>query len=313
MRSLIARWSTAVKPTLKLSTRASYEWAFQRIEAAFGQSKISTIGREDVQAFLTHAGRSLAPESVRDLRARLRGLLSVAQEWGWIQTNPAAGRLRLPRREPVRQKVVIWPAQFRALVAALRPRQRAVVTLAALSGLRKGEIEALRWRDNLEPGQLLIDEAVYRATDGGKYFTAISTPKTRKHAVAIGPWAQQAINRWRERARFTGPDDFMFAVRKNQPADLHNDMARHVKPAAERLGLPRIGWHDLRHTYTTWGRLAGMKPEVMKDQLGHADIQTTLGIYSHASLPETRAEEAALVEEYVLAEGAKSSRKTVLQ
>ena len=72
------------------------------------------------------------------------------------------------------------------------------------------------------------------------------------------PWAQRAINEWREQARFTGPDDFVFAVRKNKPVDLHNDIARHIKPAASKLGLPRIGWHDLRHTYTTWGRLAGM-------------------------------------------------------
>jgi hypothetical protein len=58
--------------------------------------------------------------------------------------------------------------------------------------------------------------------------------------------------------------------------------------------------------------VAYMRSEVMKDQLGHADIQTTLGIYSHASRPETRGAEAALVEEYVLAGGAKSSRKTVV-
>ncbi len=68
------------------------------------------------------------------------------------------------------------------------------------------------------------------------------------------------------------------------------------------MGLPRIGWHDLRHTYTTWGRLACIKPEVLKDQLGHEDIETTLGIYSHASEPSTRAADAVLVENYALSD-----------
>lgn len=304
MADLIARWRESVRPTYKLSTRAAYDWAFKRIEPAFGAVPVSTIGREHVQAFLTDASRTLSPESVRDLRARLRGLFSVAQEWNWIQTNPAAGRFRLPRRKAVREKHVIWPADFRKLIGALNLKQRALVMLASLSGLRKGEIEALRWRDNTVSGFLTVDESVFRAKDGGKYVTVIDTPKSSasKRAVAIGPWAQQAISEWREQARFTAPDDFMFATRKNKPVDLHNEIARHIKPAAERLGLPRIGWHDLRHTYATWGRLAGVRPEIMRDQLGHEDIQTTLGIYSHASRPETRAADALLVEQFVMSD-----------
>jgi len=230
------------------------------------------IGRADVQAFLTSASKQLAGESVHDLRARLRGLLTCAEDWGWIRpgTNPAKGRLRLPAKVAVRPKHVIWPAEFQKLILMLNEPYSTLVTLAVLCGVRKGELAALRWHDNAQPRTLMVDEAVYR----GKLGTP-KTPKSRRQ-VSIGPGAQQAIDRWRARAKFTGPEDFVFGIRTNSPIDLHNAIARYIKPACKALGLPPVGWHSLRHTYTTWGRLAGMKAETMRDQLGHASVLMTL-------------------------------------
>jgi len=74
----------------------------------------------------------------------------------------------------------------------------------------------------------------------------------------------------------------MFAIRKNTPIDLHTAVGRHLEAAAEAAKVPVVSWHDLRHTYTTWGRLAGMKPEIMRDQLGHSSVLMTLDVYSHA-------------------------------
>lgn len=291
MAHLMAAWNESVKPTLKLSTQLSYEWAFKHIKPAFQRVPLSVIGRADVQAFLTSASNKLAGESVHDLRARLRGLLTCAEDWGWIRpgSNPAKGRLRLPSRNPVRPKRVIWPEEFHRLIMTLKQPYSTVVILAVLGGLRKGELEALRWQDNPQPGTLVVDEAVYRRK--------IGTPKTFKsrRQVSIGPSTQQAIEEWRGKARFTGAKDFVFAIRTATPIDLHNAVARHVKPACRKQGLPAISWHDLRHTYTTWGRLAGMKAETMRDQLGHSSVLMTLDVYSHAA---DRSGEAALIEEY---------------
>jgi integrase len=54
-----------------------------------------------------------------------------------------------------------------------------------------------------------------------------------------------------------------------------------IRPACDVLKLPRIHWHALRHTYNTWGRLAGIEAEVMRDQMGHSDVRITLQTYSH--------------------------------
>jgi integrase len=315
MAMLVAQWTAAVKPTLKFSTQTSYDWALKRILPAFGGSILNTIGRAEVQVFLTGAGKSLSPESVRDLRRCLRGLFGVAEEWGWIGNgNPAGGRVRLPERAAERPKVVLWPEQFRALAGHLRQPYRAIVILAVLGGLRRGELAALRWNDNLEPGKVVVDEACYwgKADKQQKLKSwRISTPKTTKsrREVAIGLIAQQAINEWRSAtwpstgkpmARFTDRDDFMFAIRKNTPIDLHTAVGRHLKAAAEAAKVPVVSWHDLRHTYTTWGRLAGMKPEIMRDQLGHSSVLMTLDVYSHANQTKERVGEVAMIEQYAM-------------
>ena len=290
MQQLITRWREAVKPALKLSTQLSYEWAFKRISAAFAKSPLAAIGKADVQTFLTAAGRTLSSESVRDLRARFRGVLSVAEDWAWIRpgANPARGKLRLPPRELVRPRRVLSPPDFHRLVAALRQPYRTVVMLAVLGGLRRGELAALRWRD-IRQGEVTIDDSVYNGQLGSP-----KTPKSKRE-VSIGPLTQKAMEEWRSVARFKGPDDFMFAIRTNTPIDLHTAVPRHIKPAALRIGIPVVSWHDLRHTYTTWGRRAGIKAETMRDQLGHSSVLMTLDVYSHA---QDRATEAAMIERY---------------
>jgi integrase len=293
---LITNWRVSVKPTLKLSTQRSYAWAFQRIEPAFGSRLVGDITKSDVQAFLTTAGKDLSGKSIRDLRCWLRALLSLAVEWEWIKTNPAAGRLRLPEVVPVRRKVVLQPGEFEDLAAELRQPYSTVVTLAVFSGLRQGELEPLRW-DDVSPGRVRVDEAVYQGVLG--------TPKTRRSRrhVTIGPRVQAALETWRGKAPFKGPRDFVFAVETNSPIGLHNVMARHIKPACKRLGLPSIGWHDLRHTFTTWGRRAGVPVEAMRDQLGHTSAVLTLDVYSHAGEDQDGMAEA--IEQY-----ARKGRKT---
>jgi integrase len=287
MDHLTEYWRTVEKSNLKRSTQDSYQWAIKRILPAFTGAALRDITKPDVQAFLVACSRELSPNSVYDLKAHFSGLLTLAEEIGWIVGNPARGRIRLPptvrARLAVRKKVVLTPDQFRVLVEALRPPYRTVVTLAVLSGLRRGELAALRWND-VSIGTVVVDEAIYRGILG--------TPKGHRpeRTTRIGEKAYAAILEWKAMAPFTGPDDFLFGIQSNTPIDMHNALAREVKPACRRLGIPVVSWHDLRHTYATWGRQAGVSPEVMQQQLGHASIETTLGIYSHlAAVDDTAA------------------------
>lgn len=120
------------------------------------------------------------------------------------------GKLRLPDRVAVRKKRILTPEQFRLLQMALRPPYDSIALLAVLSGLRKGEIDALRWND-VQFGRLEVDEAVY--------LRELGSPKSRKsrRRVTIGPAAQQALSDWRRRTRFTGSEDFIFGIGTTHP------------------------------------------------------------------------------------------------
>ncbi len=267
MSHLVNHWRAIERSNLKRSTQDSYEWAIKRILPAFDRVALSDITKPDVQAFLIRASEQLAPISVHDLRAHLCGLMTLAEELGWIVGNPAKGRIRLPpavrARLPVRQKVVLHPEQLWLVAEALKPPHSTLVVLAALSGLRIGEIIALRWNDISADGvTLVIDEAIYRGT--------LATPKGHlpRRSVRISKRARAAIEEWRSMAKYTEPTDFVFGMRNNRPIDPHNALAREIKPACRRVGVPVISWHDLRHTFTTWGRQAGVSPEAMKRQLG---------------------------------------------
>lgn len=289
MNQLITAWRESAKPHLKRSTQGSYEWAIKRIQPALGRVPVAEIDKAMVQKLLTEASRELSPISVRNLQAHLSGILSLAIDWGWIARNPARGRLRLPPKVRARRRVILTPNQIGHLVKELPQPYNVVVLLMVLTGLRAGEVAALRW-DDIGQDTVTVDEAVYRGTLG--------TPKSLYSAeeVCIGPSVRQAIEEWRKGAEFTAERDFVFAVRTNSPIDLHNAMARHVRPGCRRLGLPPVSWHDLRHTYATWGRRAGIQPEAMRQLMRHADITTTLGIYSH--IGEERALEAAKIEAF---------------
>jgi site-specific recombinase XerD len=102
----------------------------------------------------------------------------------------------------------------------------------------------------------------------------------------------------RSTARFREPECFMFGQRKNTPIDLHNAMARYIKPACLAVNLPPIGWHTLRHIYTTWGCNEGVRPEVLRDLLGHSSVTTTLNIYAHVGREQLEA--AKRIEQYAL-------------
>lgn len=109
----------------------------------------------------TNETATLSSKSIRNLKAHLSGVLSVAEEWEWIQprSNPAKGRFRLPDEKPVRARRILTPAQFQGLLAELDEPYGTVVLVAVLAGLRKGEIAALRW-DDILPGRVNVDEAV---------------------------------------------------------------------------------------------------------------------------------------------------------
>jgi integrase len=166
----------------------------------------------------------------------------------------------------------------------LQSLQEPVKTLAitvAMTGLRIGEVLALRWRNvDLDKSLIHVREAVYQGN--------ISSPKSKSSIrdVPIGPSLQQSLLECRKNA---AADAFVFASRNGTPLDSHNLLGRVLKPACKRAGLPSISWHSFRHTHATLLSDLGESLKTAQAQLGHARLSTTAEIYTHAVPASQRA------------------------
>jgi integrase len=160
---------------------------------------------------------------------------------------------------------------------------RTVVLVAVLTGLRIGEIAALRWnRVDFTRGALHVKETYSDETGFG-------TPKTRSSVreVPLSEPIRMALLAHRARCSHTMEDAFLFASKANTPISPKNMAHRFLRPTCVRLGLRPIGWHVLRHTHATWLSESGATIRAAQDILGQSDMETTLRVYMH-SVPDSK-------------------------
>jgi integrase len=178
-----------------------------------------------------------------------------------------------------------------ALVRAADGEQDAAIFLvAAFTGLRRGELVALRWRDVDFTGQTIRVVASY--TDG-----VLTTPKSGKvRSVPMAPEVAAALARLASRAEWTSDDDLVFVGMAGGYLDA-SALYRRYKLALRMAGLRDLRFHDLRHTF---GTRAITKASILqvKEWMGHADVDTTMQYLHYAP----RAQEAALLADAFRAE-----------
>ncbi len=270
---LTKAWRNSVKPHLKHSTGINYEGAIKHLLKEFGdRRRCQDLDGYAFQKFLSAYALSHAPYSVATLRNTLQGLFANALRWGWVTANPLKGKFVLPRVERVRPVRLVTPEEAKVWLAEMPFPLRAVVGLALYTGLRKGELEALLWQDWQED-VIPVTKAIYNKV--------IDTPKSRcgNRKVAVPSRARELLAEWRVLCGHTKPTDPLFATKCGKPFLLASG-GLYLRRLAKAKSLPYLGWHDMRRTYTTWGRQAGVPAEAMRDQLGHSSIQMTLDVYS---------------------------------
>ncbi len=87
---------------------------------------------------------------------------------------------------------------------------------------------------------------------------------------------------------YTTPDGLVFCREDGRPLNPRTLLKEHIYPTCEHLGLPRVGWHELRHTFSTHLDRSGASPKTMQSLLRHSKVETTLNVYTHAGLEEQR-------------------------
>ena len=179
---------------------------------------------------------------------------------------------------------VFSPEEIWALVRAAHSETDAAIFLtAAFTGLRRGELLALRCRDVDFAGSTVRVRASYAAGH-------VTTPKSGKgRSVPMAPDVAAVLARLGQREKFTGDDDFVFSGRAGLPLD-GDALSKRYEDALQRAGLRRLRFDDLRHTFGT-RMIARADIRRAQEWMGHADIQTTMKYLHYAP----RTEDAELI------------------
>ena len=254
---------------------------------AFDSRPIEDISDDDIERWKVGLGVESGMSNATRLKILtiLSGIFERARKVHKLPRNPMAAIEKPIQR--VRGDIDVFSVEeVMALVRAAADEQDAAIYLtAALTGLRRGEIVALRWRDVDFAGPSIRVRASY--TEGG-----LTTPKSGKvRAVPMAPQVSSALARLASRDAYTGNDDLVFPGTGGGYLDA-SALHRRYKRALELAGLRPLRFHDLRHTFGT-RTIATASILQVKAWMGHADVATTMK-YLHCA---PRAAEARLVAE----------------
>jgi integrase len=224
-------------------------------------------------------------------------VFNCAMRWGMIEqgTNP----LSLVRVKGISRRqgepLILSASEIQALIAALpMDPYRTMVVMALSTGLRCSELFALKWLDiDWERLTLLVRRAI---VDG-----VVGEVKTKysQSGLPLDPVLAEILFTWKRASEFGREADWLFASPQKAgelPLRSTAVLANHIKPAAITSGLgSRVGWHTFRHTYSCMLRQLGVDLKVQQELLRHADVRTTMNVYTQAVSEQKRAAHSSVV------------------
>jgi integrase len=258
----------------KASTLRGYRNAIKvHLLPVFGSMKLDEITVQEIERWRAgmssvRVQRELSNKTKNNLLVLMHAIFRHAVKLYGLPANPVASvdRFRVRSSGDIQ---VFSPEEVWALVRAAKSEADAAIFLtAAFTGLRRGEVLALRWRDVDFAGSTIRVRASYAAGH-------LTTPKSGKvRAVPMAPDVAGALAKLGDRERYTGDDDFVFAGEMGPPLD-GDALSSRYRDALARAGLRPLRFHDLRHTFGT-RMIAKADIRRVQEWMGHADIQTTM-------------------------------------
>lgn len=246
-----------------------------RLIPHFGSSYLFKITMKDIEDYKTKRATQVAPATCNREFSRLRHMFRCAVDWGYTKTNPCKGVKEL--KEPPGRIRYLTPEEIEALLAECGPdtlRQnkwnagrplsdllnvylRPIVEIAIHSGMRRGELLGLRWKDVDFKGRMIYLET------------------TKNHERRVLPM-----------------NDTVVRALKSLPVHLHEEhifhgitgdmLSKAFERACKRAGIEGCRYHDLRHTHASHLVMGGTSLRAVQTLLGHKDLRMTMR-YSHLS------------------------------
>jgi integrase len=275
--------------------------------AHVGSVPIQKLRATDLQKiYATMAKDELADRTRLNLHRVVSTMLKHAVQWGVVARNVTT-MVDAPRVK-AREVEILSPEQIQSALASLRsPELKTIAAVALGTGLRRGELLALRWQDvELDGAVIRVEQAVEQTTRGG---IVIKEPKTRhgRRAVSLAPttvavlrehWTVQQQMRLALGLGKAPVDGYVFANWDGAIRSPHW-LTQAWRKAMKRAGL-KATFHSLRHTHASTLITRGLDVLTISRRLGHGSAVITLGVYGHLFKPDDR---AAAIMEAALTEG----------
>jgi integrase len=259
------------------------------LKPSLGSIGLQRLTPSDIQKAYNNFDRKPSPRTRRHIHTLLKSALGRAVEQQALSRNPADALKRLPKVE-IEPIATLTVEQSSRLLKAICHTTTYWPTLIALAtGMRRGEILALRWKNlDLDKGTITVMESLEQ-TKAGLRFKPTKTDKAR--AVPLPKFALDELRAWKRqqaenllRVGVRQRPDGLVCAREDgkpkQPASLTHEFTYLIGRVKD---LPKVRFHDLRHSHATQLLSAGVHPKIVQERLGHSTIAITMDLYSHVS------------------------------
>lgn len=240
-----------------------------------GHRKLQDVDRRTVKVLVARWQRDgLNGSTIRNNLDPLRVIVREAIDVGELTVDPLA-KLRLPQGDTA-ERHVLQPGDFAAYLEALPEGDRALWGTALFAGLRRGELQALRWQDiDLDASRLTVAR---NYDDEGKVFV---TPKSEASAAPVGIVKPlRALLAAHKLRTGRGDDDLVFGRTPDAPFT-PSTIGRRAREAWKAKALEPIVLHGGRHSAASFAHASGMDDVALQGFVRHSDVRTTKNIYVH--------------------------------
>ena len=305
------------------STRSRYEYVLTAwIEPRWANVRLKNFIAGEVEQWLhglkkkPHRKRKapfpeVDPKKLKPLSAgtkfKIRSLMSVlfnhAVRWGLFAHNPISGPTRKSgvRQSSKRQKApdILELEEMRLILPELAVRERALISVDMITGIRRGELAGLKWKD-VDFEHLLIN--VVRSVVDQR--TVRCKTEASAKPVPIDEYTAEDLQAWYRLTPYRNPEDWVFASddprlgdkRGKQPLWLAKIMQYHIQPIVKRLGITKhVSWHTFRSTFTSLLTANNENVKVVQELLRHASSKITMDVYAQARMEDKRRAQLRIV------------------
>jgi len=278
LEQFVQEWRTSVAVTLKGSTVRAYDSHLRsHILPRLGSLTLTEIDAKTVQAFVAYlANGRRSKKTVENVLMTLSSLFRTARAWQYACGSWSQEDLTMPREGVKKEQRCFTDDEMRLMIAnALEPLST-ILAVTAVLGLRIGETLALRVSDVDFTNMIVRVRQSVDATTRD-----VQAVKSQASSADL-PLPSQLEARLRTHLqKHEGKSDLLFVNRKGRPLSANKLREKQLHPLLEKLGIPRGGFHSMRHGAASALLADGATPAVVQRQLRHSDPRITLGIYGH--------------------------------